>query len=428
MLRRLGPEAADPIDELVSLALVFQRTHAPSLQRFLHWIETSAVEVKRELDQRAAGAEGQVRIMTVHGAKGLEAPIVILPDTCELPRFTARLLWHRDFGGAELPLWVPRKEHDAGIVQDARAIIETAEMEEHRRLLYVAMTRARDRLYICGYHGKQTPREGCWYHLVERGLAGLGEPLDFDCTGEMAADQGWKGKGRRHASLQTKPVEAAATLRGPMSAEAPAWLHRPAPEEPEPPRPLAPSRPSGEAPPVRSPLGPDEGIRFRRGLIVHRLLQSLPDVAPARRHAVAAAFLAQPGHGLTLAQQAEMLGETMAVLAVPEFAAFFAAGSRAEIPIVGEVRGVDGRAQVVTGQIDRLVVSEREVLVLDYKTNRPPPQSEADVPPLYFRQMAAYRAALARIYPGRPIRCALLWTDGPRLMPLSDERLDAYQL
>jgi ATP-dependent helicase/nuclease subunit A len=428
MLRRLGPEAADPIDEFMGLALAFERSHAPSLQRFLHWVETRAVEVKRELEQGSAAGEGQVRIMTVHGAKGLEAPIVFLPDTCEIPQHHARLLWHVEGDGPAMPLWVPRVEHHCALSQTVRIAAAAAEMEEHRRLLYVAMTRARDRLYVCGYRGRNKLRDGCWYDLVEQGLKDLGEGFEFDSRPDLGEEAGWIGPGRRHASVQAEPARTQPSAAPPAGVALPAWLRAPAPAEPEPPRPLAPSRPSGDEPPVRSPLGPDEGLRFRRGLVIHRLLQSLPDLPPERRRKAAADFLARPPHGLTAAQQEEMLEETLRVLAAPAFASLFGPGSRAEVPIVGEVRGADGRVQVLSGQIDRLVVAQDEILVLDYKTNRPPPATEAEVSPLYLRQMAAYRAALARIYPGRPIRCALLWTDGPRLMPLASHRLDAYQL
>ncbi|MBX6322293.1 MAG: double-strand break repair helicase AddA, partial [Rhodospirillaceae bacterium] len=213
MLRRLGPEAADPIDEFMSLALAFQRSHAPSLQRFLHWVETRAVEVKRELDQGRPAGDGQVRIMTVHGAKGLEAPIVFLPDTCEVPRHALRLLWHDAGDGAPaLPLWQPRMEHDCALTWAAREAERQAEMEEYRRLLYVAMTRARDRLYVCGYRGRGRLREDSWYALVEAGLAGLGETFAFDSRPELGAEAGWAGPGRRLASPQRRSTrtEAAA--------------------------------------------------------------------------------------------------------------------------------------------------------------------------------------------------------------------------
>jgi ATP-dependent helicase/nuclease subunit A len=203
------------------------------------------------------------------------------------------------------------------------------------------------------------------------------------------------------------------------------WAKEPPPPEPAPPRPLAPSRPAAEEPSVASPLGPDSGARFRRGLIVHRLLQSLPDLPPGERAGAAARFLALPLHGLGEAERAEILAETLAVLEHPDFAALFGPDSRAEVPIAGVLEGARG-AEVVSGQIDRLVVTGEAVQVVDYKTNRPAPQREDQVSPLYLRQMATYRAVLQGVYPGRRIESFLLWTEAPRIMQLSDEALAGH--
>ena len=180
---------------------------------------------------------------------------------------------------------------------------------------------------------------------------------------------------------------------------------------------------------MRSPLGPDEGWRFKRGRLIHRLLQSLPDLAPDARRAAAARFLASPAHCLSGDERAEIAEVTMAVLEDSAFAPLFGPGSRAEVPVVGLVGGpVDagGAPQAVSGQVDRLLVTEAAVLVVDYKTNRPAPGAETEVAPLYLRQMAAYRAVLAGVYPDRRIDCALLWTDGPRLMHLSPAILSGH--
>ncbi|MGO4728594.1 PD-(D/E)XK nuclease family protein, partial [Inquilinus sp. 2KB_23] len=198
------------------------------------------------------------------------------------------------------------------------------------------------------------------------------------------------------------------------------WLHRPAPAEPEPTRPLTPSRPETE-PPARSPLdGTDEG-RFRRGALIHALLQALPDLPPEAREEAARRYLARPHHDRDPAEQAEIVATTLAVLEQPGFEALFGPGSRAEVPVVGLVGG-----RALSGQIDRLVVGPESVLVVDYKTNRPPPASVDAVPRAYLVQMAAYRAALRLVYPGRSVRCALLWTEGPRLMELPPPALDRH--
>jgi ATP-dependent helicase/nuclease subunit A len=399
LLARLGPDANDPIDEFLALSLAFEREHVPSLQGFLHWLEAGRAEVKRDMEQ----GQGQVRVMTVHGAKGLQAPVVFLPDTCSLParQREARLLWRLE-GGEPVLLWPVRSENETPPCKELRAAARGRGDQEYRRLLYVAMTRAEDRLYVAGHEGRKGRPPGCWYDLV---AAAVLEPENAD--GEV-----W-----RIAEPQTEPPEGdrrpVAPALEPQSP--PDWCRRAAPEEPAPPKPLAPSRPESEEPPVRSPLAADDGARFRRGRLVHRLLQSLPDLAPEDRPAAALAFLARPGLGLAPGEGNALAAEVLAVLDHPEAAPLFAPGSRAEVPIVGLVGG-----RALSAQVDRLAIRDGEVLVVDYKTNRPPPQRPEGVARLYLAQMAAYRAVLSLVYPGKAVRCFLLWTDVPRLMELPD--------
>ncbi|WP_431271163.1 PD-(D/E)XK nuclease family protein [Dankookia sp. P2] len=199
---------------------------------------------------------------------------------------------------------------------------------------------------------------------------------------------------------------------------------------PAPPRPeaaelaIAPSALPGETEtPAAAPHGNADpgGRRFRRGRVIHALLQHLPDRPAAEREAAARRFLARPGHGLSEAEQAETAAEVLALLAAPEAAAAFAPGSLAEAPIAGRVGG-----QLVAGQVDRLVVTPDRVVVLDFKTNRPPPAEAGQVPGLYLRQMAAYRAVLRQAFPGRVVECVLVWTYGARLMPLPGALLDLH--
>jgi len=285
------------------------------------------------------------------------------------------------------------------------------------------MTRAEDRLYVCGAEGRTMPAEDCWYELVRRGLEDRAETVWFDLA-EPPAD-GWDGEGLRLALPQTaatRPDEQAAA-EAPAGTAAEAWMLRPAPPEPTPPRPLAPSRPDEPEPPVTSPVGEDHGRRFHRGILMHRLLEALPEVDPAERLAAAERYLSRPVHGLDAAARKQIAAEAVAVIEHPDFAAVFGPGSRAEVPVAGLVQGPDG-LEAVSGQIDRLVVTDEAVTIVDFKSNRPPPETADAVPALYWRQMAAYRAVIAEIYPGRPVDCALLWTDGPRFMRLSGPRLD----
>jgi len=415
LLERLGPEAEDAIEEFLALTLAYEREHVPSLQGFLRWLAAGDTEVKREFGARP---RDEVRLLTVHGAKGLEAPIVFLPDTMQLPKPAETLLWTEE---EELPLWRPRAELTVPFYSTEREALRRRELQEYRRLLYVGLSRAQDRLYICGWQTREAPKPGCWHRLCHAGLVGIATPFAFDTTA-LIGHHGWSGQGLRLAAAQTAPpvVERPAEIPRP-GLPLPHWVTEPPPAEPNPPKPLFPSRPSAAAPPAFSPLATDGRDRFKRGLLVHRLLQSLPELPPEERENTARRFLALPTHGLSIDEQDEIRSETLAVLGHPDFAALFGPGSQAEVPLVGLVEG-----HALSGQIDRLVVEKDRVLIVDFKTLRPPPATEEEVPPLYLRQLALYRAALGEIYPGREIRCAVLWTEGPRLMPISPERLAGY--
>ena len=415
LLQRLGIEAEDPVEEFLALALSYEREHVPSLQGFLRWLVAGDTEVKRDF---GASQRDEVRILTVHGAKGLEAPVVFLPDTMQLPKLPDTLLWTESEG---LPLWCPRADLAVPFYTSEKLALRERNLEEYRRLLYVALSRAQDRLYICGWQTREAPSERSWHGLCRTGLAEISTPFPFDSTPLIGAD-GWCGQGLRLTSLQTVPPvrerpAAAVAAAGPL----PDWVRQPPPPEPDPLRLLAPSRPSGAEPPALSPLAAQGRDRFKRGLLIHRLLQALPELPIEEREVAARRFLALATYRLAAEEQDEIRREIIAVLDHPDFTELFGPGSQAEVPLIGLIGG-----QALSGQIDRLVVAEDRVLIVDYKSLRPPPAAEDEVAPIYLRQLAAYQAALARIYPDRQIRCALLWTEGPRLMPISPEILAGY--
>ena len=407
LLARLGTEASDPIDEFLNLALTYQRDHPASLQGFLHWLGSGRADIKRDLDQ----GRPEVRVMTVHGAKGLEAPIVFLPDTTALPSAQQDSLFWGERGMVRVPLWLQRKEDAVGAAAVARNQAEQRRLEEYRRLFYVAATRARDRLYIGGWGD---PKPGSWYALAQRGLEN-GETVVVDFPQEPSVAV------RRHDTrrVATRMVQPPAEL-APLPA-APDWLHRPPPTEPVPPRPLTPSQPADGEPAVRSPFVLEDSSRFQRGTAIHRLLQVLPGLPPVQQDATARSYLARLSLGFSPESQQEILRAVQSVLRDRRFAAVFAAGSVAEAPIAGRLG-----ASVISGKIDRLAVTENDVLIIDYKTNRLAPATADDVPLLYRRQMAAYWAALRRIYPHHTVRAALLWTEGPALMELPEAMLAAH--
>ena len=403
--KRLGIDALDAIDELLNAALTYERDHIKSLQGFLHWQAKGEADIKRE----TSSAGNAVRIMTVHGSKGLQAPIVFLPDTTTKAGLSAakadsRLLWP-SASGLTLPIWSPRKDFEPTLYTEGKETLLSRLDQEYRRLLYVAMTRAEDRLYITGYKAKTEPHDMCWYNLVERGLRSHPEHEESE-EGILTLYNPQTRDPDRTPKTQSAESQT--------PKETPAWLTRPAPQEPHPPAPLVPSRPAESEPAALSPLKAEDNARFRRGNLTHTLLQFLPDLPQETRERAAKDYLARQGKDLSETIRYSILTETLAVLNHPEFAAIFGPNSRAEVPITGLLP--DGR--LISGQIDRLLVTPGEIYIIDYKTNRPPPTDPADIPAIYRRQIKAYADTLRAIYPDRTIKAALLWTDGPNLMPL----------
>jgi ATP-dependent helicase/nuclease subunit A len=414
LLARLGPDAADPIDEFLAAALAHARRHPPSLQGFLHHLRQGAAEVKREPE--AAG--DAVRIMTVHGAKGLQAPIVILVDLSRMQRRDGGVRWAERPEGA-LPLWAPGEDFRAPAYQALLEAEAAAGAEEENRLLYVALTRAEDRLLIAGAQA-QAPKEGGWkqggwYDLVAAGFRRLGAPAEpFTMPGFGPAASALALESPQREAPRPEAVKAASAAR-PL----PAWARHPAAQE------LGEAALAASAIPGEGPAAPPRGAadptgaRFRRGRLLHALLQHLPEHPLSLRAARAAAFLAR--QGLDEAEQADIAAEALAVMDHPAIKAAFAPGSLAEAPLAGRVAG-----RLIAGQVDRLLVAPDRILVLDYKTNRPPPETLAAAPAPYLRQMAAYRALLRQAFPGRSVDCALVWTYGARVMALPDALLDLH--
>jgi len=442
LIARLGPEAADAIDEFMNLALRYDEAEPPSLQGFLDLLGQSRREIKRDLEHGG----NQVRVMTVHGAKGLEAPVVFLPDTCSTDTGAARggIVELTDAisraGGAKPVVWPATKGSlRVAAIADARNQAKSADAEERNRLLYVALTRARDRLYVCGYDGKKARPADCWYELTRAGLA--------DRLVELRDEEGRTIL--RIAAPQQVPPTARKSEPGLDAAPEPLpdWARRRAPREPALAIPIAPSRlapldidTDGEpveppaAPATRSARSAGSGAiggenRFLRGTLTHALLQYLPTCPAHGWSRAAQSFLEIRGHALPARVRASIIKETLAVLQAPNFAAVFGPRSRAEVAIVAEIPPPDGAGTPlrIAGQIDRLVETDGEILIVDYKTNRPPPRDLGEVPPAYIHQLAAYRMAVQRIFGAAKIRAALLWTDGPQLMEISEGILERAQ-
>ncbi|MFZ2997034.1 double-strand break repair helicase AddA [Sphingobium sp.] len=399
LVERLGTEALDPIEELLNAALAFESDDHPSLQRFIDWFDRGEVDIVRD----AAAQGDMLRLLTVHGAKGLQAPIVILADACLDPDAGNRadsLLWNG------LPILPPRKAEKQGPIGDVAQAAAAVEREEHWRLLYVALTRAEERLVVAGSLGSRARGEvkpESWFAAVETAMISLGA--------EWEADPIWGATRRWHGTetLVGRQAEPETTMAQDKPTT-PDWLRRATPAEARPPRPLAPSAQVEDDVPYPPP-GPAMRAAAERGRWLHALFERLPDVAPDRRRDAADRWLVQ--QGADDATREDVIAQALRVIEAPDFAALFGPDALAEAPIAAVV----GEA-VIAGTVDRLCVGQDRIQLVDFKTGRVAPLTAQDVPIAHVRQMAAYAAALAVIFPDRPIEAGLLYTSAPRLIIL----------
>ncbi len=398
-LGRLGVQAEDPIDELLAQALAFESAATPTLQAFVERIDATTFQVKREMEQ----GRNEVRILTAHGAKGLEANIVFLPDTVALPPANRTSLFTVETPGGDAPLWSRRKAEDAEPVTARREGRRLAEMQEYRRLLYVAMTRARDWLIVCGYRGAREASDESWLRLVERGFGDA-----HDCETPLTDEVGTTIPG-----LMIETDGKARETPDPLAAEE--WSAAPfdpalmqsVREAGEAVAPISPSRLTESDPTDPPPLpsadetGDENWSSADRGTLMHAMLERLAPIPAADRAAIGA-------RGLPSDAEKAALEAVLAILANPDFGWIFGPDSLPEVPIAGPVAALDGR--VVSGLIDRLVVREDRIDVVDFKSGaRHDPMPEA-----YLRQLAVYVAVLTEVYPTRPVHAHLLWIDSAR--------------
>jgi ATP-dependent helicase/nuclease subunit A len=416
LMRRLGEPCREPIEEFLRQAHDFERRKPRSLRLFVSAIERSQAEVSRE----ASEAGETVRVMTVHKAKGLEAEIVFLLDAHRHPPLSngCDLAAVDGADGRQHPVLAAGDARRAGAVA---AAIETAKRrarDEYRRQLYVAATRARDRLYICGHQigrsgdpNSKAPADRSWHALAVDAFAALASET-------VPAGQRFGRPALRLACPQMSAPRRADRRTAAVFAEAIASLSHPPPPETR-----APIRsPSALSAPTDAAYSPARGgDAYRRGRLLHLLLQQLPDIAPSDRRAAAARMLERHARDLDADARRALVEEAMRVLEHPDMAPAFAPGSLAEVGVAGRPRGSN---MALSGRIDRLAICDDRILIVDYKTNRPPPQRVEDTPLAYLAQMAAYRGLLQEVYPERRIAAALLWTFDCRLMMLPDEALD----
>jgi ATP-dependent helicase/nuclease subunit A len=399
----------DAIDELMNSALEFERNETASLDHFLAWFSRGTVDVQRD----AAQGANEVRVMTVHGAKGLEAPVVILADATADPAKLGRtpITLDYDLGeGGAVPLLRPKKDERCPPFEEMIAAEEKRDLEEHWRLLYVALTRAADRLIVSGVAPK--PRKdgadarplNCWHRIVQQAMLALEA---------MPIDEGKWGASLVYGSVGHSPTRTRSEKVVLPPVIVPEWARRPAPQEAKPPKPLTPSASTIDD---EASAPPSEAMRAAalRGTLIHQLLERLSDVPSRDRRNRALSWLERSAGMLDWAERVEMADQVCRILSDPRYAPLFEAGSLGEAPLAATL--ADGR--VIAGTADRLLIEEDRISVLDFKTGKVP-VSEAGIPNAHRAQMAAYVAALRVIFPNRDIRAALLYTAGPQLFELA---------
>jgi ATP-dependent helicase/nuclease subunit A len=403
LLKRLGEAARDPIEELVASALAFELEEIPSLDRFLAWFGQGDVEVKRD----PSAPSNAVRVMTVHGAKGLEAPFVLLADATHDPAKvggTSTTMEVEIPRVGTIPMIRPRKDECAPIFRTLIDAAKEADAEEHWRLAYVGLTRAAERLVVAGVKPKKEVPQASWHAATARALQTLGAaPVETKEWGGVLVWEGIQTAATKHKAAKA-PLE-------PITV--PDSLRRPAPEEERPPRPLAPSQISDDHD-AAPPPSPAMREAARRGTLLHALFERLPGVAPAERHYLALRWLERAGVEEEAARRG-IADSACALIGDPAFADLFGEDSLAEAPIAATLP--DGR--VVAGTVDRLCIRDELIRVVDFKTGRAIPAGEAEIPRPHRSQMEAYAAALAVIFPGRRIEASLLYTSGPRMITLA---------
>lgn len=404
ILGRLGYDALDPIEEFLNVVQQYQSNNVASLLGLLTWLSLGDLEVKRDLEH---GTQDVVRIMTVHGSKGLQAPIVFLPDTVQLPRNSDRILWASCGDQARLPILSPLSSKGCTVTDQLKQIAQHQIDQEYRRLMYVAMTRAEDRLYVCGWQTQQDPAETSWYKMIESSVKEIGAAVAFDFS--SISPHGWQGKGFKYTCPQLVVLDDASVKTAPEKTIAmPDWLKlKPAAEEIS----AGPVRPSGS---VQMRFTPED---FDRGTVLHKLLQYLPDV-PNQHRAQAGLQLLKTMSQVPQDQRYELVQDVMRVLQDERLKDIFSPQGRAEVPITGKIGG-----RVVSGQVDRLVVVNNEVIIVDYKTHRIAPTDVQKVPTIYLHQLATYKEILQRIYMHHTIRCILLWTHTLNVMEIPENKL-----
>ena len=391
-IARIGQEVEDVLDEFLNLTLVFEQQHTPSLEAFISWVAQDEVIIQKEMEQ---GENDTVKIMTVHGSKGLQAPIVILADTTHIKNKACKseFLW-----GDDVVYFPPNaSSYDENCKNIKNANLD-ADFDEYRRLLYVALTRAEDRLYIAGFTKNEDANEQSWYKLIENNLhsnvalAADDTRIVYDIPQEV--DVKIKKNNKKAIIEQTYDYTSILT---------------PAPIESPLAKPYAPSKDTtDETDFSASPLA-DNGHFYLRGTVIHKLLQYISSLDENKRLAAAQIFLRKELPNFSSFEIQKIIDEVFNLC--EKYKEIFDINSMAEVPIIGEDGG-----KLISAKVDRLVIQDDKVIIVDYKTNRPAAKDLSEVPPQYLNQLRTYKLLLSKIYPDKQVESYILWTNTCNMM------------
>lgn len=425
ILGRLGMEAEDVLDSFLDEALTFTNDRNGGLETFITELTNAEPIIKREVELD----RDEVRILTVHSSKGLEARVVFLIDHCGAAwseRHRPEILTIHDETHKNGYLWLTGKDQHVSATVESAALISEAAEAEYRRLLYVGMTRAADRLIVCGFKGVSEPNYPYWHRMVETALSDTSTEI-INGAGEVT---GLRWVSKEQTAIEPKTADGNnETLKDPKTT--PEWLWIPAKADPPLPRPLT---PSGAYALIDRENLSDETLKFdtkaevnsiaiQKGNATHKLFEVLPNIKPEDRHTLAKDYLDKTCTALSASQRDAILQSVFNVFSDERFKVFFEGEAQAEVSLAGRL-DIKSGSMLVTGQIDRLIISKTQVTILDYKTNRQVPKNLQETPDEYITQLALYRDLVARIYKGKSIMSALLWTQTPELMIIPQEALD----
>ncbi len=394
-ISRLGYDCEDAIDEFMNLCLDFEKDHIPSIQIFIDWISKGNVEIKRDLEQNDSDA---VRLMTVHGSKGLQAPIVILPDTVHIKNIKQEARW---FEKDDILFYPLGKENYEQNCKDLNDIEKQKSLDEYHRLLYVALTRAEDCLYICGYKKKNNPNDESWYEICKKALSSISNTLPNKTMVYETPQQ-----------IIPKNINNE-TPSSSFNPTVPTWLNQTANNIAST-KTLTPSHQDENNIAYLSPLKQNNNENlYSRGRIIHKLLQFLPSNKSTDKKILIDRFLNHHGLSFSQTEKEKIKNEVINLISNKNLAPLFSQNSQAEVSLMGQIDDV-----IISGQIDRLVITKDKVMIIDYKTNRPAAQKIEDVPNTYIKQMQAYRKLVSKLYPTKKIETYILWTNTTTVMKI----------